>query len=78
MSLPEKHAAFRANFEAGGAPYHAPAWVHLLMHRATAELIASSAARRALTAGDRAPEFTLKDSSGREVSSQELLVKGRR
>ena len=77
MSLPEKLAAFPANFEAGGAPYHAPAWVQPLMHRATAELITSSAARRALTAGDRASEFTLEDSSGREVSSQELLAKGR-
>jgi len=26
MSLPEKRAAFRANFKAGGAPYYAPAW----------------------------------------------------
>ena len=26
MRLPERLAAFRANFEAGGPPYHAPAW----------------------------------------------------
>lgn len=38
MSLPERLAAFRANFEAGGPPYHAPAWIHEPMHRATAEL----------------------------------------
>jgi peroxiredoxin len=76
MSLPEKLAAFRANFEAGGAPYHAPNWVHELMHRATAELIASGAAERALKAGDRAPEFTLKDADGRDMSSRELLAKG--
>jgi len=76
MSLPEKLAAFRANFEAGGAPYHAPSWVHELMHRATAELIASGAAERALKAGDRAPEFTLKDADGRDMSSRELLAKG--
>ncbi len=50
MSLPEKLAAFRANFEAGGAPYRVPAWVHEPMHRATAELIASGAAERALKA----------------------------
>jgi len=76
MSLPEKLAAFRANFEAGGAPYHAPSWVHELMHRATAELSASGAAEWALKAGDRAPEFTLKDADGRDVSSRELLAKG--
>jgi len=76
MSLPERLAAFRANFEAGGAPYHAPSWVHELMHRATAELIASGAAERALKAGDRAPEFTLKDADGRDMSSRELLAKG--
>jgi len=75
MSLPEKLAAFRANFEAGGAPYHVPAWVHEPMHRATAELIASGAAEHALKAGDLAPEFTLKDAAGREVSSRELLAK---
>ena len=76
MTLPERLAAFRANFEAGGPPYHAPAWIHELMHRATDELLASGAAERALQAGDRAPEFTLKDADGREVSSRELLAKG--
>jgi len=76
LSLPEKLAAFRANFEASGAPYHAPAWVHEPMHRATAELIASGAAERALKAGDRGPEFTLKDAHGHDVSSGELLAKG--
>jgi hypothetical protein len=40
MRLPERLAAFRANFEAGGPPYHAPAWVHEPMDRATDELIA--------------------------------------
>src|SRR5256885_4282983 len=76
MTLPERLAAFRANFEAGGPPYHAPAWVHEAMHRATDELIASGAAERALKAGDRAPEFTLKDADGHEVSSRDLLAKG--
>jgi peroxiredoxin len=46
------------------------------MHRATDELIASGAAERALKAGDRAPEFTLKDADDRKVSSRELLAKG--
>lgn len=76
MTLPERLAAFRANFEAGGPPYYAPTWVHELMHRATDELIASGAARRALKAGDRAPEFVLQDADGREVSSRDLLAKG--
>ena len=76
MTLPEKLAAFRANFEAGGPPYHAPAWVHEPMRRATAELIASGATERALKVGDRGPEFTLKDANGREVLSRKLLVQG--
>ena len=76
MSLPDRLAAFRAKFEAGGAPYYAPAWVHEPMHRATTELIASGAAERALKAGDRAPEFTLKDTEGRDVSSGPPLTKG--
>ena len=76
MRLPERLAAFRANFEAGGPPYHAPAWVHEPMHRATDELMASGAAARALKAGDRAPDFALKDAKGREIASRELLAKG--
>ena len=76
MALPERLAAFRANFEAGGPPYHAPAWVHEPMHRATGELLAAGAAERALKVRDRAPEFTLKDADGHEVSSRNLLAKG--
>ena len=76
MTLPERLAAFRANFEAGAPPYNVPASVHELMHRATDELIASGAAERALRAGDRAPEFTLKNSDGHEVSSRDLLARG--
>src|SRR6516165_283323 len=76
MTLPERLAAFRANFEAGGPPYRVPAWVHEPMHRATAELIASGAAGQALRAVDQAPEFTLKDTDGHEVSSRELLANG--
>ena len=76
MSLQEKLDAFRANFEAGGPPYNAPAWIHEPMHRATAELIASGAARQALKVGDKAPAFTLKDTEGSEVSSAALLAQG--
>ncbi|MEI9986571.1 MAG: peroxiredoxin-like family protein [Aliidongia sp.] len=46
------------------------------MHRATAELIASGAARQALKIGDKAPAFTLKDPDGNDVSSTVLLAQG--
>jgi peroxiredoxin len=76
MSLQDKLDAFRANFEAGGPPYKAPAWIHDPMHRATAELIASGAAAKALKVGDTAPAFTLKDPDGNDVSSAALLAQG--
>ena len=76
MSLQDKLNAFRANFEAGGPPFHAPAWVHEPMHRATDELIASGSASHALKAGDLAPPFILKDADGHDVSSTELLKHG--
>jgi peroxiredoxin len=76
MSLQDKLDAFRENFEAGGPPFNAPAWIHEPMHRATDELIASDAAGRALKAGAKAPSFTLKDSDGVDVSSKDLLANG--
>lgn len=76
MSLPEKLAAFRANFEAGGPPWNAPAWAHPPMHRATAELVATGAADRALKAGDKAPAFTLQDADGVAHASADLLARG--
>lgn len=76
MSLQDRLDAFRTNFEAGGPPYNAPAWIHEPMHRATAELIASGAADRALKAGQVAPPFILKDPAGQPVSSAELLARG--
>lgn len=76
MSLQDKLDAFRANFEAGGPPFHAPASIHEPMHRATDELIASGAAGKALKAGDKAPAFVLRDPDGQEVSSAELLARG--
>jgi len=53
MSLQDKLNAFKANFEAGGPPYNAPAFIHEPMHRATAELIASGAVDKALKVGAR-------------------------
>lgn len=76
MSLQDKLDAFKADFKAGKAPYFAPPEIHPVMERATAELIASGQAERALRAGDKAPVFTLTDPDGTLVSSTELLEKG--
>ncbi|MDQ7976077.1 peroxiredoxin-like family protein [Paraburkholderia sp. SARCC-3016] len=76
MSLQDKLDAFRADFKAGKPPFNAPPEIHPVMERATAELIASGQAGRAIKAGDRAPHFNLKDQDGNDVSSAALLVKG--
>ncbi|MBB3386840.1 MULTISPECIES: peroxiredoxin-like family protein [unclassified Rhizobium] len=76
MSLQAKLDAFKADFEAGKPPYKVPYSVIETMHRATAELIASGAAERALKAGDKIPRFTLDDPDGNKVSSIDLLRKG--
>jgi peroxiredoxin len=76
MSLQAKLDAFKADFKAGKPPYNAPADIHPVMERATAELIASGAANKALKVGDKAPLFTLKDPDGHPLSSADLLVKG--
>ncbi len=76
MSLQDKLDAFRADFKAGKPPFNAPPEIHPVMERATAELIASGQAGRAIKAGDRAPHFQLKDQDGNDVSSAALLVKG--
>lgn len=76
MTLQARLDAFKADFKGGKAPYFAPPEIHPVMERATAELIASGQAGRALKTGDRAPEFTLNDPDGRPVSSAELLARG--
>jgi peroxiredoxin len=76
MSLQAGLDAFKADFEAGKPPYSVPPSVIETMHRATAELIASGAADRALKVGDKAPDFTLNDSNGALVSSADLLARG--
>ena len=76
MTLQAKLDAFKADFEAGKPPFNVPPAVIETMHRATAELIASGAATRALKAGDKAPAFTLKDPEGEMVSSADILAKG--
>jgi len=76
MTLQAKLDAFKADFVAGKPPYDAPAPIHAVMQRATAELIASGLADRALKAGDAAPVFSLPDAQGKLVSSVELLAQG--
>ena len=76
MTLQAKLDALKADFKGGKAPYFAPADIHPVMERATAALIASGQAGRALKAGDRAPAFTLNDADGNPVSSSALLAEG--
>lgn len=76
MSLQDKLDAFKSDFRAGKPPYNAPPDIHPVMERATAELIASGQAGRALKAGDRAPRFSLRDQNGDPVSSSSLLEQG--
>ena len=72
MSLQDKLDAFKADFEGRKAPAN----VVEIMHKATADLIASGQADRALKTGGRAPKFTLPDTHGRLVSSADLLGRG--
>jgi len=76
MKLQDRLDAFKADFEAGRFPLKPSAHDLETMRRATAELIASGQAQRALKAGDRAPEFTLNGPDGKSVSSRELLNHG--
>src|ERR1700757_156184 len=76
MSLQAELDAFKANFEAGRPPYNVPHSVVETMHRATAELIESGAARRAKKAGDLAPSFSLKDPDGSVITSADCLKRG--
>ncbi|HLG83485.1 MAG TPA: peroxiredoxin-like family protein [Bradyrhizobium sp.] len=76
MTLQSRLDAFKADFEAGKPPYNVPYSVIETMRRATAELIASGAAQKALKAGDRLPAFTLSDPEGNAVSSADLLARG--
>jgi peroxiredoxin len=76
MSLQAKLNAFRADFEAGRPPYNVPSAVIDVIDRATAELVASGAAKHALKVGDKAPIFTLNDPDLRPVSSATLFADG--
>jgi peroxiredoxin len=47
-----------------------------VMHQATAELLASGLADKALKVGEKAPAFTLPNPDGVEVSLADLLKEG--
>ncbi len=72
MSLQDRLDAFKADFEGNKAPPHVVA----VMHKATADLIATGQAERALRAGATAPRFELPDAHGKMVGSAGLLAKG--
>jgi peroxiredoxin len=76
MALQDRLDALKADFEAGRFPLKPSKEALETMHRATAELIESGQAQRARKAGDTAPEFTLKDPVGQDVSSRDLLAQG--
>ena len=72
MSLQDKLDAYRAEVLTKRPPH-----IVEVMHRATAELIASGQAERALKPGDRAHVFTLPGPDGTPVASAELLAPDR-
>lgn len=76
MSLQDRLDRLKADFEGGKLSFVPSPEVLDLMHRGTAELIASGQALRARKAGDKAPEFSLDDPDGHAVSSQALLAQG--
>ena len=71
MSLQAKLDAFRDAFQKRQPPE-----VLETMRRATADLVASGQAERALKVGDAVPAFILPDEDGRPVSLRDLLAKG--
>jgi hypothetical protein len=76
QTLQDRSDEFKSAFESGAPPYNAPREAIETMHRATAELKASGAEKRALKVGDRAPSFTLFNQDHVQVSSDELLREG--
>jgi peroxiredoxin len=76
MTLQDRLDNFKADFESGKLPFKPRPEALDIMHRASAELVASGQALNAKKASDKAPEFALKDPGGRVVSSSALLAKG--
>ena len=71
MSLQQKLDAYRAQSQAKRPPH-----ILAAMEQATASLLASGQAERALRRGDRAPGFTLPGPDGKPVASVDLLASG--
>ena len=76
MPLQDRLDAFKADFEAGKLAFKPPPEALDIMHRATAELVASGQALNAKKAGDKAPGFALKDPDGNLISLASLLESG--
>jgi peroxiredoxin len=76
MTLQDRLDALKADFEGGKFACKPGPDVLDTMRRATSELVASGQALNARKAGDKAPEFALKDPDNHVVSSAELLAKG--
>jgi peroxiredoxin len=72
MALQDRLDAFKTDFETNKAPPPVVA----IMHKATADLIASGQADRALKAGAAAPAFELPDAHGNLMRSAALLARG--
>jgi len=71
MGLQEKLTRLREGFEA-----QAPKEVVEIMHRATADLEKSGILESTVNVGDQAPNFSLKNADGKELSLKELLAHG--
>ena len=71
MALQTKLDEMRKEFETT-----APADALAIMHRATADLVASGVLDEVLKPGQQAPEFSLTDHDGNRVKSAALLADG--
>jgi cytochrome oxidase Cu insertion factor (SCO1/SenC/PrrC family) len=71
MSLKDKLDKLKESFKT-----RAPQDAQEIMHRATEDLKNSGIMDRVVKIGDKAPDFTLKDTQGREVSLSKLLGDG--
>ena len=71
MGLQEKLDALREGFEK-----MAPQDAVKIMHRATDDLRNSGILEQTVKVGDKAPEFSLRNAAGREISLSALLSDG--
>lgn len=76
MALQDTLDDFRNKLETGQLPFKPTREQLDVMKRATAELVASGLAERALKVGDVAPAFALEDADGNVVRSEERLARG--